>query len=139
MTKLVKFINKKHKPFAFKISGNVIKTTEDVSVREVAKILYNNKIGAVIVERKRNLIGIISERDIVWKAVACGKSLDKTKAKDIMTRNVVTVDFKKGVNALYETLKKFPFRHLPVTNGKKVVGMISSRDLMYLRHLKTKE
>lgn len=139
MTNLVKFINKKHTPFAFKISGNVIKTTEDLSVREVAKILYKNKIGAVIVEKKGNLVGIISERDIVWKVVACGKSLDKTKAKDIMTRNVVTVDFKNGVNVLHDTLKRFPFRHLPVTSGKKVVGMVSSRDLMYLRQLKTKE
>ena len=139
MANLVKLKNKTHVPFAFRISGNVIKTTEDTSVREIAKILSKNKIGAIIVERKGDLAGIISERDIVWKVVALDKSFDKTKARDIMTRNVITVDLKKGVNALYETLKKFSFRHLPVTSGKKVIGMVSSRDLMYLRQLKTKE
>lgn len=136
---LEKEMGKTNIPFAFKISGNVIKITEEASAREVAKILAENKIGALIVENNAELTGIISERDIVWKVVACDKSLDETKAKDIMTRNVITIDIKDGVDAIYETLKKFSFRHLPVTNGKKVVGIVSSRDLMYLRQLKTKE
>jgi CBS domain-containing protein len=139
MTELVKLKNKTHVPFAFKISGNVIRTTEDTTAREIAKILSKNKIGAVVVERNGNLVGIISERDIVWKVAALDKSLDRTKARDIMTRKVITVDLSKGVNALYETLKKFSFRHLPVTRGKRVVGMVSSRDLMYLRQLKTRK
>jgi CBS domain-containing protein len=138
MTKLLKLKSKTHIPFAFRISGNVIKTTEGTSIRKIAKILSKKKIGAVVVEKRGELAGIISERDIVWKVVAQGKSLDKTKAADIMTRKVITVDLKKGVNVLYETLKKFSFRHLPVTRGKKVVGMVSSHDLMYLRKLKTR-
>ena len=136
MKKLVKEMKKNFTPFAFKISGNLIKTTEDVSVREIASLLADNKIGALIVENDGKLTGIISERDVVWKVVAQGKSLDKTKAKDIMTRNVVTVDLDQGMDAVYETMRKASFRHFPVRKGDRIIGMVSTRDLMYLRNLK---
>jgi CBS domain-containing protein len=136
MKKLEKVMNKESTPFAFKISGDIIKTNEDISVRELARILAEKKIGAVIVEKDGKLAGIVSERDIVWKVVASGHSVDETKVKDIMTRDVVTIDLNQGVNVLYETMKKATFRHLPVRRGDNIIGMVSSRDLMYLRQLK---
>lgn len=136
MKKIIKEQKNEPTPFALKITYNVIKTTEDVSVREVAKVLQQNRVGAVLVEKEGSLTGIISERDIVWRVVAQDKSLDTTKAGDIMSRNVVTFDLNEGMEKLYELMKKIPFRHLPVRRGDKLVGMISSRDLMYLRSLK---
>ncbi len=136
MKKLVKEMKNNFTPFAFKISGNLIKTTEDVSVREVAKLLAKNKIGALIVENKGKLAGIISERDVVWKVVALGRSLDKTRAKDIMTRDVVTLDLDQGMEAVYEVMRKASFRHFPVRKNDRIIGMVSTRDLMYLRNLK---
>ncbi len=137
MNKLLKIKQKEHTPFALKITDTIIKVTGNTSVREVAKILKQNKIGALIVEKNGNLIGIISERDIVWKVVAEGKSPVQTKAKDIMTAEVVTIDIDECMNKLYETMQKVPFRHLPVRKGNRVIGMVSNRDLMYLRTLKT--
>ena len=136
MRKLFKEMKKDFTPFAFKISGNLIKTSEDVSVREVARLLARNKIGALIVENKGRMSGIISERDVVWKVVALGKSLDKTRARDIMTRDVVSVDLDAGMEAVYETMRKASFRHFPVRKGDRIIGMVSTRDLMYLRNLK---
>lgn len=135
----IKESGKEHTPFALKITYNVIKTTEDVSAREIAKILEKNKVGALVVEKEGKLAGIISERDIVWRVIAQDKSLDQTKAKDIMTTDVITFDLNEGMDKLYELMKKVPFRHLPVRRGEKIVGMISNRDLMYLRNLKTVE
>ncbi|MDD5730099.1 MAG: CBS domain-containing protein [Candidatus Omnitrophica bacterium] len=136
MGKLIKLSQKENTPFALKISDDIIKTTENVSVREVAKILEENRVGAVIIEREGNLVGIISERDIVWRVVALGKSPDDTKASEIMTRNVVTVDLAEGMDKIYDVMKKLPFRHLPIRKGNRVIGMVSNRDLMYLRKLK---
>jgi CBS domain-containing protein len=136
MKNLVKEMKKKFTPFAFRISGNLIKTTEGVLVREVARLLAGHKIGALIVENKGKLAGIVSERDVVWRVVALGKSLDKTKAKDIMTKDVVTVDLDQGISAIYETMRKASFRHFPVRKGDRIIGMVSTRDLMYLRNLK---
>jgi CBS domain-containing protein len=137
MKKLIKVQQKANTPFALKINDSIIKTSENASVREIAKILKQNKIGAIIVEKDGNLAGIISERDIVWRVVAEDKSLDETKAKDIMTSEVISVDLDEGMDKIYEMMKKVPFRHLPVRKGDKVIGMVSSRDLMYLRNLKT--
>lgn len=136
MKKIIKEQKKEPTPFALKITYSVVKTSEDVSVREIAKILEKNKVGAVIIEKEGALTGIISERDIVWRVAAQGKSLDTTKASDIMTRDVVTFDLNDGMEKLYELMQKIPFRHLPVRRGGKLVGMISNRDLMYLRSLK---
>ncbi|MCX7926595.1 MAG: CBS domain-containing protein, partial [Candidatus Omnitrophica bacterium] len=66
MAKLVKEKLTQALPFAFRISGNLVSTTENASVRTVAKILARKKVGAIIVQRKGKLCGIISERDIVW-------------------------------------------------------------------------
>jgi CBS domain-containing protein len=137
MKKLVKVQQKANTPFALKINDSIIKTSENASVREIAKILKQNKIGAIIVEKDGNLAGIISERDVVWRVVAEDKSLDETKAKDIMTSDVISVDLDDGIDKIYDMMKKVPFRHLPVRKGDKVIGMVSSRDLMYLRNLKT--
>jgi CBS domain-containing protein len=137
MKKLVKVQQKANTPFALKINDSIIKTSENTSVREIAKILKQHKIGAIIVEKDGNLAGIISERDVVWRVVAENKSLDETKAKDIMTSKVISVDLDDGIDKIYEMMKKVPFRHLPVRKGDKVIGMVSSRDLMYLRNLKT--
>ncbi|MFA5117834.1 MAG: CBS domain-containing protein [Candidatus Omnitrophota bacterium] len=137
MKKLVKVQQKANTPFALKINDSIIKTSENASVREIAKILKQNKIGAIIVEKDGNLAGIISERDVVWRVVAEDKSLDETKARDIMTSDVISVDLDDGIDKIYDMMKKVPFRHLPVRKGDKVIGMVSSRDLMYLRNLKT--
>ncbi len=136
MKKLVKVKGKKHTPFGLKITGHIIKVKGTISICQAANVLLENKIGACVVEKDGNLSGIISERDIVWRVVARGKSLDKTKVKDVMTKKVITIDLDKGVEDLYETMKKIPFRHLPVQKGKEIIGMVSSRDLKYLLKLK---
>ncbi|MDD5348500.1 MAG: CBS domain-containing protein [Candidatus Omnitrophica bacterium] len=136
MEKLIKENLKQAIPFAFRISGNLIRTAEGASVRAVAKILAKKKVGAVIVEKTGKLVGIISERDIVWRVVALGRSPDKLKAKDIMTAKVVSVDLNEGMEKVYETMSTARFRHLPVRKGDRVIGMVSTRDLMFLRKLK---
>ena len=135
--KIVKEKLKKHVPFALRVSMDIISVDESASVSEVAKVLEKNKIGAVVVTSGGCLVGIISERDIVHRVVAQEKAYAKLTAKDIMTKDVVTVNLEEGLKAIHEQMKNLPFRHLPVRNGNKVVGMVSNRDLMYLRRLKT--
>ena len=85
------------------------------------------------------MVGIISERDIVYKIVAQGKPYEQSKAHEIMTRNVVSINLEDGFDAIYEQIKKISFRHLPVKKAGKVVGIISLRDLRYLKNLKAQE
>jgi len=131
--------NKIHTPFGFKITMGVISVNETSSVTNVAKVLKKHKIGAVIVKSADDIMtGIISERDIAYKVVAERKSGDALKAKDIMTRDIVDVNLEDGLKAVHEKMKHIPFRHLPVRKGNKIIGMVSNRDLMYLRRLRNK-
>lgn len=138
-SKIIKEKNKKHTPFGFKITLGVVSVDESSSITSVAKILKKHKIGAVIVKSGNIMTGIISERDIAYKVVAEGKSSDILKAKDIMTRHVVNVNLEDGLKAIHEKMKDIPFRHLPVRKGNEIVGIVSNRDLMYLRRLRNKQ
>ena len=136
---IIKEKSKKHTPFGFKITLGVISVDESYSITSVAKILKKHKIGAVIVKSGDIMTGIISERDIAYKVVAEGKSSNTLKAKDIMTKHVVSVDLEDGLKAIHEKMKDIPFRHLPVRKGNEIVGIVSNRDLMYLRRLRNRQ
>lgn len=135
--KVVKERKKVHIPFAFRVSMGIITVKASASVFEVAKVLEKNKIGAVIVEMDNVMVGIVSERDIVYRVVAKGKIYKTLTARDIMTSDVITVNIEDGMRAIHQQMKNIPFRHLPVRKGNEIVGMVSSRDLMYLRRLRT--
>ena len=134
--RLVKEKKSDAEPFAYKVTRGVISVDGATSVRDVARTLAKHKIGAVIVKSNTKLVGIVSERDIAYRVVAQGKSHDDTKAKDIMTKKVATINLDDGINSIHERMKKAPFRHLPVRKGKEIIGMISNRDLMYLHKLR---
>lgn len=135
--KLLKIKNKDSASFAFKVTMNVVSVSQNDTVQQVAKALEKHKIGAVVVTKEEHLIGIISERDVTYKVVAKGKDPTKILAKDIMTRKVVSINLEDGLNAIHEKMKNIPFRHLPVRKGNEIIGMVSSRDLMFLKRLKS--
>jgi len=137
--KLVKEKDTKHMPFAFKMTKGVFTITKEASAYEAAKIMQRRNIGALIVEHNDKLAGILSERDIVHKVVAKDKPAKKTLVKDIMTKDVITINIKDGIKTIHDKIKGLPFRHLPVREGKNIIGMVSNRDLMYLKQLKTKK
>lgn len=137
LAKVIKEKKKEHAPFAFRVTMGIICVDENDSVQHVARVLAKHKIGAVIVKSAGAMAGIISERDIAYKVVALGKCIEDTLAKDIMTKEVVTINLLDGLKEIYEQMKKIPFRHLPVRKGDEIVGMVSNRDLMYLRRLRT--
>lgn len=136
--KLIKEKTKTNVPFGYKITGHVISIDKSESIEKAAKILAKHNIGALVVTSKDRLAGILSERDIVNKVVSKGISIRSTKVGDVMTKKVVTVDLDKGIGKIHDIMKKVKFRHLPVLKGNNVVGMVSNRDLLYLRRLKTK-
>ena len=136
-SKVVKEKKKDHIPFALKVSMDVISVKDSDTVCDVAKVLEKHRIGAVVVKSGTDMAGIISERDIVYRVVAQEKDYKALKASDIMTKEIVAVNIEDGIQAIHEQMKKIPFRHLPVRKDNRIVGMVSNRDLMYLRRLKT--
>ena len=101
----------------------------DTPLRQVAQNLKEHGVGAVAVMDGDDLVGIISERDIVYRGVAEGLAMDDAKATDVMTVEPVTVNIEDGFSdALAAHLGDW-FRHLPVMENGKVAGLLSYRDI----------
>ncbi len=126
----------KRRAFSMVVSRGVVIANENDTASDLSKLMAQNNIGAVVIMKKEKLIGIVSERDIVRRVVAVGLNPDKLRVKDFMTKDVVTVDFKKGLDHIYRTLCQAKFRHLPIMNGNKLVGIASQRDVLYGLRLK---
>ena len=112
------------------ISKNVISATEDNTAVDIARLLREHDIGAIVILHHEHVVGIVSERDLVTRVLAANLNPQTTYVKDIMTREVVAVDFKEGLNKIYQTLCEIHFRHLVIMDGHKLVGITSRRDLL---------
>lgn len=104
--------------------------TAEMSVREVAAYMTERRVGAVAVLEGTRLAGIVSERDIMGRVVAKGLDPDKTKVKDVMTKDLVVAHVPDSHDEGLRRMKQAGCRHLPVVEGDRLVGMISQRDLL---------
>lgn len=122
---------RKQRAFSMIISRGVVIAEEEFSAMEIARLMEENNIGAVVILRGEKLVGIVSERDITRRVVAKGLNPERTKAKNFMTTNVVTAEFKDGLDKIYQYLCQIKFRHLPIMDKGKLVGIASQRDVLY--------
>ena len=99
-------------------------------VIEALTIMAKYKIGALIVTNEATMVGVISERDYAREIILEGKSSKDTKVEEIMTRKVLTLSagdkFEKGL----EIMTQKRIRHMPVMDGKELIGMVSQGDLV---------
>ncbi len=114
----------------------VITVDESESIENVAKLMKEYNIGTVVITKEGKISGIVTDRDIVIRAVANGID-PKFPIKNIMTRNVVYGSEKMGILEACELMGKNKIRRLPiVSEDKSVVGMLSIADVaQYIRYL----
>jgi CBS domain-containing protein len=111
--------------------SKVVATRPDATVLEVARLLKEKRIGAVVVtERQGRLCGIISERDLARGLAEHGAGLLETKVEQLMTKDVVTCSPEDGVQQLMHKMTAGRFRHLPVIEDGELVGIISIGDVV---------
>lgn len=96
---------------------------------DAATLMAEKNIGAILIVESNKLCGIFTERDMTSRIVAKDLDPKKTLLKDVMTKNPLTLDPKDTAKHALETMKAKKFRHLPVVDKDKIVGMVSVRDL----------
>jgi len=108
-----------------------IYANKDTTVFEAAKILDNSDRGEIIVlDDNKKVIGIVTERDIVRRAIAKDLDLKQTKLEDIMTKKVVVVLADADLGTVAKVMSSKGIRRVPVVNRfGKLLGVIDSRDL----------
>jgi CBS domain-containing protein len=108
------------------------------SVLDVARFMVEKNIGAVPVLRDGELVGIFSERDLMKRVVVGARSPGSTKVSEVMTPRPRVVDKDEKIDKCMFIMREYGFRHLPVCDGGKIIGLISLRDLL-LRNLTEKD
>lgn len=114
------------------MSTQVVQTTAETPVAEVATAMVKARVGSAIVMQGSWLIGILSERDVL-RAAASGKDLTASPASDWMTRDPTTASPSTTTEEAAQSMLQGGFRHLPVVDGSEVKGVVSIRDLFAAR------
>ena len=100
--------------------------TVSVAIRSLAE---HDRGSLPVHDDKGDLVGIITERDIVRNCVAHSKDCAKMKVRDVMSKQVVVGIPEDDLDYAISVMKQKRIRHLPIVDNKKVLGMISMRDL----------
>ena len=102
----------------------------EITVAAAARLMKEHRIGAILVIEQGRLAGIFTERDALFRVVAEGRDPAKTRVGEVMTANPRTIapdrPFGHALHLMYEG----GFRHVPVVEGGKPVGVVSARDAL---------
>jgi len=111
----------------------------DDSVEKAIRRMVDNKIGAMpVCDDKGNLIGIVSERDLLKECSQRAKQINKTPVKDVMTKDVIIGIPDDDLEYVMEIMTQRGIRHLPIMDGPKLEGMVSIRDVVDIQLEKSK-
>ncbi|MEL7312657.1 MAG: CBS domain-containing protein [Pseudomonadota bacterium] len=102
----------------------------DATVFEAVQEMANKQIGALPVMEGDELVGIISERDYARRVILKERSSKETRVDEIMTKKVVCARPSQQIEECMAIMMNGQFRHLPVVEDNKVIGVISLRDLV---------
>jgi len=111
----------------------IISVTPDAKLAAAVKILSERRIGAVLVIADQHIDGILSERDIVRVIGERGAAALDEPVDGVMTRKVIHCKPSDTVSAIMEKMTSGKFRHLPVLDGERIVGLISIGDVVKWR------
>lgn len=113
-----------------------IVVSEEASVLEAVRTMNQAKVGCVLVTRKESLEGILTERDIVFKAVGKERDLSQVRVREIMTPHPDTLSEDDSLAYAVNKMSVGGFRHVPILSSGKPAGVISVRDVLrYLSKL----
>jgi CBS domain-containing protein len=109
----------------------VVVISPDASVLEATRLMNSERIGALIVHTDGDgVLGIFTERDLLRRVVAEGKDPAQTIVKDVMSSPVACCKLTTLLSECQSVMTEKRLRHLPVLEGERLVGVVSSGDLM---------
>ena len=103
---------------------------ESMTVGAAARVMRQHRIGAIMVVEQDQLIGIFTERDALFRVLAEDRDLHATRVGDVMTRNPQWIGPDKPFAAALQLMHSGRFRHVPVVEHGRAIGMVSASDAM---------
>lgn len=109
---------------------DMITATAEENVAVAAGRMRDNGVGALLIVDGDRLTGLFSERDLLDRVIAADRQPAETRLSDVATRDLVTISVDQTVKDVLAVFRDGKFRHLPVVDGGKPVGILSVRDLL---------
>jgi len=111
----------------------IISIDRNETIRKACNIYRDTGIGCVIVTDKEEIIGLVTERDIIERTICMGIDPNTTKVEEIMSKNIKTVNKDERLEKAIEILKENKIKKLLVTSNDDLVGIITLTDIAYSR------
>ncbi len=112
------------------MTRNFVSVSPDTSLIDCAREMMKKRVGSLVLKDGKKLVGLLTEKDIIWALTKTRQNLAKIRAKDVASKKVATI--KPGAD-LYEALsrmKKMKFRRFPVVVNGEVIGMLTLKDIL---------
>ncbi|MBI3810285.1 MAG: CBS domain-containing protein [Nitrospirae bacterium] len=112
------------------MTRNLKTIRHDATIQEAARRMKEDRVGSLLVDRGGQVVAIVTETDVVRKAVAKGADLGKEKVEGIMSSPVASIEIQRTPQDAHDMMADLGVRHLAVTDKGKIVGLLSVRDLL---------
>ena len=116
----------------------VITIDNDDSVFNACIKLLSERIGCIVVMEKGCCRGIVTERDFIERTICMNRDADKTKVKEIMTPDIITINPLDKLEDALEIMKKYRIKKLPVVTNGHLIGIVTVSDIAHARPELTK-
>lgn len=110
---------------------SIVSIRPDISIAQCVELMVQENIGAVVVTDEDNLLGVVSERDIVRLLVHKGLSPESTKVSDVLCADVSVLKLSDTVETAMEVMTATKRRHILVSDEDALVAVISVGDLLF--------
>ena len=111
-------------------SADVATVSAGTTIREAVRTMADKKIGSVLVVENEHLKGIFTERDLMSRVVAAGVDLDAAPVDEVMSKDLITCSQDDTIEEVSRIMSNARHRHIPVIEGKQLVGIVTSGDIM---------
>jgi CBS-domain-containing membrane protein len=113
------------------MTRNFVHAKPETELMECANIMMKNHVGSVVLKEGDKLMGLVTEKDIVWALTKMGSNnLDKILARDIATKKVHTTRPEAQIIEALDKMNKNKIRRMPVISKNKLVGFVTLKDLV---------
>ena len=119
-----------YRPLSVLMATSLATIQSDRSLRASAELMREKRIGSLLTIEAGEIVGIVTERDLVWKGLAGNRDPDSAHVSAVMSSPLLGIDVNRTIRDASKAMAEQGVRHLAVTESGKIVGVLSIRDLV---------